>query len=69
MPTACVDPTLGNGVNGEFGSIIDSSVQPCTSPYPPLMTLFTMQGCSMGGSYPCGLAYAAWRLERSQSDV
>ena len=47
MPTACVHPTLGKGVRCEFNRVGENSVQFCTNPCPPFMTLLAKQGCSI----------------------
>ena len=54
MPTACVDPTLGNCVKGEFNSVGENSVQLCTNPCPPFVTLLTIHGIQQMVSCPCG---------------
>ena len=40
IPTACVDPKLGNGVKIEFNRVGENSAQLCTNPCPPFITLF-----------------------------
>ena len=47
MPTACVNPTLENGVKGESNRVGDNSVQLYTNPCPPFMAILIIQGCSI----------------------
>ena len=46
MPTACVDPTLGNDVKDEFNRVGYNSVQFCANPCPLFMVILIMQGYS-----------------------